>query len=67
MIDKETLCPFRMVGKIYVEDCRCIGSLCELWSKGFGRCSLRLLTLLPYIKDLLNGLQDRRKKIKRKS
>lgn len=68
-MDKEILCPFRMVGKVYCEDCRCIGSLCELWLNGYGKCSFRLLAILPYLNDklekLLNGLSHKYKKTKK--
>ena len=50
------LCPFRMVGKEFIDETYCLKQSCELWLAGYNKCSFRLLALLPYLNNHLEKL-----------
>lgn len=60
-MNNKTLCPFRMLNKEFVDESLCLREKCELWSSGFKRCALRLLTLLPYLEETLQEGHIKRK------
>jgi hypothetical protein len=58
----EKICPFRLIGKIYRDESICLGTQCELWLSGYGKCSIRLLAaILPYLKNSLEKSLKRKK------